>query len=315
MSWRFRRSISLGKGVKLNIGKKGIGVSAGIKGVRVGMNSKGSTYTSIGIPGTGLSSVNYQSNNSKPGTNINKTNNTGHSGIQIFLVLIAMILILVNMPNEAIPLFTIGFIIYYIWSSQPKQKTKRLIKNAIELLNKGENEEAIKILKEIEQIDKTNIEVYRLLGGALHNSGKYEEAITYLTNYIVQNPADINIQLVLANSLYKTNKYNEAIEILQQIPEDFEHYLKAIKILGDCFAEQKKYDLAIEVFKKAPLQKRNLDDQLMELHYSLAFLYKESGDNKNALKHFNKVFAANANYKDVAKEINEIDSIRTKPKK
>lgn len=58
MGFRFRKSLSILPGVRLNIGKKGLGISAGVKGARVGVGSKG-TYTSVGIPGTGISSVNY----------------------------------------------------------------------------------------------------------------------------------------------------------------------------------------------------------------------------------------------------------------
>lgn len=54
MGFRFRKSISLGKGVRLNIGKKSVGVSAGKKGFRVSANSKGQSRVSAGIPGTGL---------------------------------------------------------------------------------------------------------------------------------------------------------------------------------------------------------------------------------------------------------------------
>ena len=54
MGFRFRKSINLGKGVKLNINKKSVGVSVGTKGVRYSVNSDGRKTTSIGIPGTGL---------------------------------------------------------------------------------------------------------------------------------------------------------------------------------------------------------------------------------------------------------------------
>lgn len=57
MSLRFRKSIGLGHGVKLNIGKKGVGISAGVKGARVSINSNGRKTTSVGIPGTGMSYV------------------------------------------------------------------------------------------------------------------------------------------------------------------------------------------------------------------------------------------------------------------
>lgn len=55
MGLRFRKSIKLGKGVRLNINKNSIGVSMGTRGARVSINSKGRKTTTVGIPGTGLS--------------------------------------------------------------------------------------------------------------------------------------------------------------------------------------------------------------------------------------------------------------------
>ena len=54
MSIRFRKSINLGGGLKLNFNKKSAGLSFGAKGARFSMNSDGRKTTSIGIPGTGL---------------------------------------------------------------------------------------------------------------------------------------------------------------------------------------------------------------------------------------------------------------------
>lgn len=54
MGFRFRKSINLGSGFRLNLGKRGVGISAGIRGFRVGVNRRG-TYGSVGIPGTGMS--------------------------------------------------------------------------------------------------------------------------------------------------------------------------------------------------------------------------------------------------------------------
>ncbi len=53
-SLRFRRSISLGKGVRLNFNTSSIGLSAGIPGVRYSVNTSGQSTRSAGIPGTGL---------------------------------------------------------------------------------------------------------------------------------------------------------------------------------------------------------------------------------------------------------------------
>lgn len=57
MGMRFRKSFKIAPGVKLNLSKRGIGVSAGVKGARVSLNSKGRVTKSVGIPGTGISYV------------------------------------------------------------------------------------------------------------------------------------------------------------------------------------------------------------------------------------------------------------------
>jgi len=49
----FRRRIKIFPGLYLNIGKSGVGASAGVPGARVGTGRKG-PYFSLGIPGTGL---------------------------------------------------------------------------------------------------------------------------------------------------------------------------------------------------------------------------------------------------------------------
>lgn len=57
MGFRFRKSIGLGKGLRLNIGRRGVGLSAGVPGLRWSANTSGRTSRSIGLPGTGLSHV------------------------------------------------------------------------------------------------------------------------------------------------------------------------------------------------------------------------------------------------------------------
>ena len=54
MGLRFRKSIKIFPGVKLNFNKKSIGMSFGTRGVRYSVNSNGRKTTSVGLPGTGL---------------------------------------------------------------------------------------------------------------------------------------------------------------------------------------------------------------------------------------------------------------------
>ena len=54
MGLRFRKSITLCKGVRLNVGKTGVSISTGIPGFRKTIHSSGRVTTSVGIPGTGI---------------------------------------------------------------------------------------------------------------------------------------------------------------------------------------------------------------------------------------------------------------------
>lgn len=57
MGFRFRKSFKIAPGVRVNLGKKSVGISAGVKGARVSVNSSGRVTKSVGIPGTGISYV------------------------------------------------------------------------------------------------------------------------------------------------------------------------------------------------------------------------------------------------------------------
>ena len=65
MGLRFRKSISLFPGVRLNFSKSGMSVSSGVPGFRKTINTKGQVTTTVGIPGTGL----YYVDTKKPGGN------------------------------------------------------------------------------------------------------------------------------------------------------------------------------------------------------------------------------------------------------
>jgi hypothetical protein len=54
MGFRYRSSIRLARGLRINLSKSGASFSVGRRGATVNF-SKGGTRTTVGIPGTGLS--------------------------------------------------------------------------------------------------------------------------------------------------------------------------------------------------------------------------------------------------------------------
>ena len=54
MAFRFRRTVSIFPGVRVNLGKRGVSLSAGIRGANLTLGRDG-LFGNVGIPGTGLS--------------------------------------------------------------------------------------------------------------------------------------------------------------------------------------------------------------------------------------------------------------------
>ena len=65
MGFRYRKSIKIAPGVKLNLSKKSVGVSVGTKGARMSISSTGRVTRTLSIPGTGISHVTTENINKK----------------------------------------------------------------------------------------------------------------------------------------------------------------------------------------------------------------------------------------------------------
>ncbi|MCR4590289.1 MAG: DUF4236 domain-containing protein [Lachnospiraceae bacterium] len=65
MGLRYRKSITIFPGVKLNISKSGLSLSVGKKGAHVSAGTSGRKSVSVGVPGTGLSYTKTISGGSK----------------------------------------------------------------------------------------------------------------------------------------------------------------------------------------------------------------------------------------------------------
>lgn len=72
MGLRFRKSIKIAPGVKLNLNKNSTSVTVGTKGNHYTVNSKGKTTKTVGVPGTGLS-YSTTSSGAKPKKTSKKT--------------------------------------------------------------------------------------------------------------------------------------------------------------------------------------------------------------------------------------------------
>lgn len=72
MGIRYRKSLNLGGGFRINISKSGIGYSWGAPGYRITHTASGKTRKTVSIPGTGISHVTESSSKNKTNAHIGK---------------------------------------------------------------------------------------------------------------------------------------------------------------------------------------------------------------------------------------------------
>lgn len=58
MGFRFRRTLKIAPGIRLNLGKKGVSTSIGPRGAKITLGKDG-VRTTVGLPGSGMSYTSY----------------------------------------------------------------------------------------------------------------------------------------------------------------------------------------------------------------------------------------------------------------
>ena len=303
MAWRFRKSFKIAPGVRLNVSKKGLGVSAGVKGARVGIGPGGRTYTSTSIPGLGLYSINYSN-----GSRSRAASSTSPAGVGCLLAVVLVAFVYLGMQSQwiawGIPIgAAVGVCFLYNTNAQ---RAKRCLSRARFEIERGEYETALAKLEESTRLVPSD-ETEMLRGSLLNDLKRFPEVKEVFSKLHERDPSNELAAVLLAHALYKTGEFEKAIPIAQSVPETSSWRLKSISLVGACFADLGKHELAIEALKTAPLQKRTLDDDLKEIHYNLAESYLALGNKKKAEQHYSRVLSQDAGFLDVAKKLEELE--------
>ena len=126
MGLRVRKSIKVAPGVKLNVGKKSVGVSVGGKHGGVSVNSKSGVNTRISVPGTGVSYTKHVSNKNHPSSGKSSKQNSSVVSPGAFLF-IGSILIIIGVATISVGSFVdevtgggpiLWCILYSSWHNQ-----------------------------------------------------------------------------------------------------------------------------------------------------------------------------------------------------
>jgi hypothetical protein len=80
MTWRFRRTLKIAPGVRLNIGKRSVSTRFGPRGAGLTIGTKGTTV-SAGIPGTGLHASQRLRNEPRSASGTSASQGDGRSSV------------------------------------------------------------------------------------------------------------------------------------------------------------------------------------------------------------------------------------------
>mgnify|MGYP000860835722 CR=1 FL=1 len=322
MGLRFRKSIKLAKGVRLNLGAKSSSLSFGGKGHTLNIGSKGmrSTYS---LPGTGVSyststgskpyhKTNYRT--TKNNTNIITEKEYPFEDLKnpgCILIVLSLIFAFINSLGWWI--FAISLIINFVYKNRPEYKKVKYHNLAVMAYRNAHYNKALEFINKSLNEDRTYIPPKMLFSIICHDKlGRYEDAITTsmtLINGVNANHEDrFMAQIIIADSYMELNDYNNAVREWQKVAENENTLVKKMRYmsLGKCFYYLSQYEAAVEQFKQGPVLRRTFDEDVLEAKYWLGISYFALGDAKKAKTQLAAVYSQNMDYEDVAEYMEKL---------
>ena len=346
MGFRLQRSIRLGKFIRLNVSKSGVGVSAGVRGLRISKGPRG-THFSIGLPGTGLSYRKQLSSKSRKKESQPRARTSAQAAPRAAT--------LPELPEpgflapgrekelfKGLEYYRAGRIdeaLEHFLEAAPEEAGAALLAAAILIKKEGREFEASQLLEGVVQSDDefpTEL-MHKYLADA-------DLEIDITPNVTAKVPIDGLAATLLLVELYQSERrVREAIALLEEVeelagepvltlslcelyasrelwdniierakhtePED-DVTLETLVFYGRAMQEKGMHEAAITVFTKALRRKKDRSPMLLnEARYWRAISYQEQGKNQQANTEFQKLYAEAPDFRDVAERLAEF-SIR-----
>jgi tetratricopeptide (TPR) repeat protein len=336
-SFRFRKSIKLGPGVRMNVGKRGVGLSAGTRGARYSVHSSGRRTTSVGVPGTGVGYTSSRGGGgarssrakpaaapiappAKPGLFAPKHEKAFHKALQTYAK---------GDVEGARQLFR--------KSSEADTGGRVLVDDlfaGLLAVQAGKADEAIPYLETVVssdvalpdqlmikygvrgriELDVTErVQVGVEFGSAAaalalvecyQEKGRIEEAIGVLQQ-LADADDDPAIILSLCDLYAETGAWDEIVDAAAGVQNEDDVTLEVRLLQARALHEQGLNDGAIEVYKGALRSKKRDPALLREARYERGKLLLERGKKAQAMKDLQLVYAEDPRYRDVAELVRE----------
>jgi tetratricopeptide (TPR) repeat protein len=343
MGFRLQRSIRLGKFIRLNISKSGVGISAGVPGLRLSHGPSGSYFTA-GLPGTGLS---YRK---KIGSK-KKQKETSAAPQQVAAPTSETTAELESAPGffspreekelaralEDYEADRIEEALDHFLQAAAAEPGAAILAAAI-IAERGDGSTAYEATELLEQVIEWEDEFPTPLMEKYLADMEVEIEITPRVSVVL--PIDALAATLLLIELYqKQRRVREAIALLEEIetltgeptltlslcelyatrnlwdnlidrakktePED-DVTLETLIFYGRALLEKELYEAALTIFTKALRRKKDRAPELLhEAMYWRATVYQRQGHHKQANTEFQRLFAEAPDFRDVAARLKD----------
>jgi len=339
MSLRFRRSLKIIPGVRLNFNKDSIGVSLGVRGAHYTMNSKGRRTISAGIPGTGISSVEVLSSGRRTtrssaqemmSQEVSGPPAPGFFARKVERDLNAFLLDIYNADSKDTPVEVVEKAAALKAKHPSLASAADLItflhgvtddKTKIDALTLGNNlwskrashfndplvSKYFKGIRPSAQITRgiSSNEIYNaqtlgfIYAEVLQSEEKYDDAFTVLDQMI----PDQLVAISIADIELITKKYDEAIETTEDIENEDDATAMLLVLRGIAFREKTLNDAAVECFKRALSRKDRSEGLLHRALFERAETYARMGKKAMAVKDLEKILVDEPQYPEVEEKL------------
>lgn len=172
-------------------------------------------------------------------------------------------------------------------------------------LDRGYEQEAIRILRPWREVHPDSVELRELLGLTYYRLGRWNlaqkelDAFTGLTDSTDQHPVLMDV----ARALGRWKRVDQLWEELRAVSPGAELVTEGRIVYAGALADQGKLDEAIKVLERAPGSPRRILPHHLRLWYALADLHERAGDFPAARALFRKISAQDPGFVDVAERL------------
>lgn len=333
MGFRFSRSLRLGKFIRLNLSKSGVGFSIGVPGFRLSYGPRGARLTTS-IPGSGLSYSTKLGGKKRravaekalshpepealpaPDANAPEHEQAFAEGLTRYLA---------EDPNAALP---------HLLAAAPQEPSAAILASAIQATQPAVGETVIErlegVLQAEDEFPTALMKKYRVaeltfpitltpsveveapcdaLGAVLllaelyQQQGRLDEA-TALLEEAEEVAGEPLLTLSLCELYTLQQEWNAVIHCAARVEISDDITLETVILHGRALQEKGLHDAAVALFTKALRRRKGYSEELLnEAAYWRALSYESLGKRARANQEFQKIYADSPTFRDVATRI------------